>query len=123
MRSRVCVAAVILILAACTRPIAQRGSVSEVIGPSNQPMNLQLTMRDGRRVNFWGATIAGDSVIGFHDQIEHTAGTRRAAAKSEIRAVAIRKKSPPLVTALFIAASAGVAFVLFVGFAASRANL
>lgn len=91
MRSRILLVAIVLMASACMTTVAQQAPVHDVIGQANRRMNLVLTMKDGRRVDLWEATIVEDSVIGWPTWDRQNARAKRAVARSEIESVAIRK--------------------------------
>lgn len=94
MRSRILLVAIVLASSACMMTVAQQAPVHDVIGPANQPMNLALTLKNGRRVNLWNATIVGDSVVGSSSRHSGDVSTRQAVARLDIDRVGIRKPDP-----------------------------
>ena len=99
-------AAVVVVVNACTSLVVQQAPVHEVIGAKNRPKDVVLRLKDGRRVALWKATIVGDRIVGRTRDIKPRT---LAVARSDIATVATRRREIVAYLALaYVAASFAV---------------
>jgi hypothetical protein len=112
-RSRLILLAILLASSACKTMGKRNEPVAQVVSSYKKPVDLSLTMTDGRQVRMWRASIVGDSVVGdSHKEYDAFLNSRVAVAQADVVTVSAPRMSSFLSVLLALLGTYAALFLL-----------